>query len=58
MVYGHSCPVNWSFCTKVIRNPQVIEISFSPSLSFTPGFSQVNCAKAKTGNRLNGFLFS
>ena len=27
------------------------------TVSFTPGFSQVNCAKLSAGNRLNGFPF-
>ena len=43
------------FAGKVVRTPKAIEFFGIDPVSFTPGFSQVNCAKLRFGNRLNGF---
>ncbi len=41
---------------KVVRLPKAIEFFRANPVSFTPGFfSQVNCAKLRSGNRLKRF---
>jgi len=42
-------------CTKVVWTLKAVEFFGIDPVSFTPGFSQVNCAKLRSGNRLKRF---
>jgi hypothetical protein len=41
----------------VVWTPKSVEFPRANLVSFTPGFSQVNCPERRSGNRLNGFWF-
>jgi len=46
------------FAQKVVRTTAGYRILSANSISFTPGFSQVNCAKLRLETVSNGFLFA
>jgi len=47
--------VQTGFAQKVVGTPKAVEFFGIDPVSFTPGFSQVNCAKFRSGNRLKRF---